>query len=650
MRKPLLKRLLSPTVAKRLCFFLLADMLIIALSLYASFLARLDFGLDEEAKHLLTVSLPFFLIFKMGMLFFFGAYRFRWRYVGVGDLSNVVKAVIVAQSLLMVLILVPLPDFMREALPGFKGFPRSVFLIDMAVSLLLLIGIRASKRFYLEVVRKLRATAEGKRTVVIGAGNVGEMVIRDMARMDYSVFYPVALLDDDEMKVGTYVRGVKVVGKIDELGEVVNRTLARAVVVAVPSLSRERLRMIYEVSRASGIETLVMAPQIYRSAESPVPLRSLEEIKVEDLLGRQSVEVDYREIKRFLKGRTILITGAGGSIGAEICTQVCAFEPKELVFFEVDETELHNLELKLRRLYPELDGSMHFTVGDIRDIERVREVVLLFSPQVIFHAAAYKHVPMMEQNAKEAVKVNVFGTWNLAKCVMESGAERFIMISTDKAVKPVSVMGATKRFAELICESFNNQSSTEFISVRFGNVLSSRGSVLPIFLEQLKQGGPLTVTHPDMERYFMTIPEAVSLVLQAGAIGRGGQVMVLDMGEPVKILQLAEDLIRLHGLEPHKDIKIEFTGIRPGEKLTEELFTPSEKAHATKHGRVFVVQEDSSVSAEQLEEMLEALRLAIDTSSIDTSESLKQLLRRYTVSPPEKEEAQDSDSAGQTPS
>lgn len=384
---------------------------------------------------------------------------------------------------------------------------------------------------------------------------------------------------------------------------------------------------------------------VYDLDGQEIQIKNPESIRIEDLVGRQSISVDYNGIREFIRGRSVLVTGAGGSIGSEIVIQICAFEPEQVILFDIDETELHNLGLKLGRMFPQLLDRAAYVTGDIRDEGRLCEVFTQWKPQIVFHAAAYKHVPMMEYNPKEAIKVNMFGTFRVANVAREYGVEKFVMISTDKAVAPTSVMGATKRMAEFICSAFNDKanrrmlrdaktkresaSSTRFISVRFGNVLGSRGSVLPLFLEQLKYGGPLTVTHPDMERYFMTIPEAVSLVLQASILGNGGEVFVLDMGKPAKIINIAEELIRLHGMEPYRDIGIQFTEPRPGEKLFEEILTAEEGTDASRHEKIFIARGSVRYTLEVIEEILDEFSTAIADSSPETTDRVKSLLKKY---------------------
>lgn len=657
MLKQYIPSLLYPSLFKRSIFFILWDILIIIISLSLSFLLRFEFALADEYVRLIAIGLPFFIIIKLAFFGLFRLYRITWRHVGINELFNIVSALIVSELVLIVLFLVPSPlNFFalteRFLSPISTGFPRSIFLIDLGISILLISGLRISKRLYLEIVSKKRNLKQGLRTIIIGAGNTGEMVLRDIAKQEFSLFYPLGLLDDDGKKLGTYIHGVKVLARTDRLKAVLRKYNVETMIIAIPSLNHKDLRRMYDDARECGIKIIKIVPRIYDFHKPDINLKSLEEIRIEDLIGRQTVKVDYGEIEKFLKGRVILITGAGGSIGSEIIMQVCGFYPERVILFDIDETELHNIALKLKQSFPYLCEKIFFVVGDIRDTEKVNEVIKTFKPQIVFHAAAYKHVPMMESNPKEAVKVNIFGTYNMAKTAAEHSVEKFIMISTDKAVRPTSVMGATKRMAEYICKAFNGSErqrnnpldprattplppllrgngKTEFISVRFGNVLGSRGSVLPLFLDQLKYGGPLTVTHRDMQRYFMTVPEAVSLVLQAAVIGKAGDVLVLDMGEPVKVVELAEELIKIHGMEPYKDVDIEFIGLRPGEKLFEEILTAEEGTVASKHERIFIARNSEKYSMEEIEDILKEFDGAIKESSALDGRRVRDLLRKY---------------------
>lgn len=632
------QKLIAPSIFKRFLFFFVFDIAAIIISLYLSFLLRFDFAVNDEYRRMFFTVLPLFLVIKLTTFVLYRLYKIVWNFVGLNELFNIATALIVSQSILIVLFLIvstpsstPLGNFISTFLdhmpPSFKSLPRSIFFIDGILSLILLSGSRISKRLYLEIVRKKRNTRGGRRTIIIGAGHTGETVLRDMARQ--SEYHPIGFLDDDGTKQGVYMQGVKVLGTTDILAAMARKHAVDVVIIAIPSLNYKILRKIFDAAKEAKIANVKIVPRMYDFHKPEIQLKNLEDIQIEDLIGRQVVNIRYDEIEKFLMDQVVLISGAGGSIGSEVTMQVCGFHPGKIILFDVDETELHTMELKLNKLFPHLRGSIHYVAGDIRDEGRIDEVFKAFSPTIVFHAAAYKHVPMMERNPKEAVKVNIFGTYTIAKASLKYGVHKFVMISTDKAVRPTSIMGATKRIAEFICSAFNRQKTTEFISVRFGNVLGSRGSVLPLFMEQLKHGGPLTITHKDMQRYFMTIPEAVALVLQASAIGRGGDILVLDMGEPVQITKLAEELIRIHGLEPYKDIDLIFTGTRPGEKLFEEILTAEEGTVATKHERIFIANHTDRYSRTDMENILKEFGELLQESAPGEEIRTKTLLKKY---------------------
>ena len=628
--RELFKNLLQPNQTKRTAFFLVFDFLITVLSLYCAFLIRFEFVIPPIYKAMFIKALPFFVIIKIMLFGLFGLYKITWRYVGISELNRIYVSAVISESLLMVMILIPFePYFSFLPLPYIAGFPRSIFFIDAMISAVFLSGSRISKRLYMEILRKGNSR-RGAKTIVIGAGSTGEMILRDIERKGFSDFYPVGMLDDDKGKVGGYIHGIKVLGTISILKEAIAKFQVAAVIIAIPSLNHKILREIYQSARDCGLKQVKIVPRIYDFHNPDVNLKNLEEISIEDLIGRQIVEVDRAGISNFIRDKSVLITGAGGSIGSEIVMQVCSFDPSRVVLFDIDETELHNMSLRIGRILPHISERCHFATGDIRDIGRLDEIFKAYSPEIVFHAAAYKHVPMMEANPKESLKVNIFGTYALADASERYGVSKFILISTDKAIRPTSIMGATKRIAEAICKAFNdNHGKTEYISVRFGNVLGSRGSVLPIFLEQLKHGGPLKVTHPDICRYFMTIPEAVSLVLQASVIGKGGEVLVLDMGEPVKILTLAEELIRLHGLTPYVDVDITFSGLRPGEKLFEEVLSAEEGTMSSKHKKVFIARNSESNSVHDMESLLEELKVVLQHAPMDDIDGVKKSLGKY---------------------
>ena len=633
--------LINSSSLKRVSFFVLADAAIIWFSLYLAFLCNSDFVFKPEIAGSVNQIFLFFAATKLLTLVIFGVYRLTWRFAGISDLYNIVVAMLIAE---MALLIMSLPSSVLPTLP-LLGIPKRVFFVDGILSLGLVLALRVSKRVFLEVVRKRRPTHRGENTLIVGAGNVGEMMLRDIIRNNFGEFYPIGFLDDDRTKIGSHIHGVKVLGEIKDLPAAIQRFRIQAVIIAIPALNHRTLRQLYDWAIKAGVKNIKIVPRIYSHTQPDINMKSLESISIEDLVGRQSVCVDCKGIRNFIQGKSVIVTGAGGSIGSEIVTQVCSFGADRVILFDIDETELHNLGIKLRRLFPNIGNRIIYVTGDVRDEIRVRETFSEWRPQIVFHAAAYKHVPMMEYNPKEAVKVNMFGTFIVAGAAQSHGVEKFIMISTDKAVQPTSVMGATKRMAEFICNAFNNgagshpahmsntngsgEQQTRFVSVRFGNVLGSRGSVVPLFLEQLRYGGPLTVTHEEVKRYFMTIPEAVSLVLQASELGDGGEVFVLDMGNPVKIVDIAKELIRIHGMEPYKDIDIQITALRPGEKLFEEILTAEEGTEASRHEKIFIARNTIKYSLDQMPGILREFSSAIGDTSPASNERMKSLLKKY---------------------
>ena len=631
---------------KRFLLFLLADIGLIWVSLCLSFLDYYELNLNIGYLKLINQAFFCFVVVKLLWLASFRVYKITWRFIGISDVANIFLATLIAELMLVVL---SLPN---RLLPNMAilGLSKRIFFIDGIVSFGLISTLRVSKRLYLEMIRERRTAHRGDNTLIIGAGNVGEMILRDIARNNFMGFYPIGFLDDDPTKIGSCIHGVKVLRKTDKLAEVIFRYQVQAVIIAIPTLNHKMLRSLYDGAKNAGVKTIKIVPQIYDCSRPDINMKTLECISIEDLVGRQSISVDGQGIRKFIRGKSILVTGAGGSIGSEIVVQICAYKPEQMILFDIDETELHNLGLKLQRLFPHLMKHIAYVTGDIRDELRLREVFDAWQPQIVFHAAGYKHVPMMEYNPKEAVKVNIFGTFAVASVAKDHGVEKFIMISTDKAVRPTSVMGATKRIAEFICGALNedidesnnifslkeqisrirpNSHPTQFISVRFGNVLGSRGSVVPLFLEQLRHGGPLTVTHREVKRYFMTIPEAVSLVLQATILGNGGEVFVLDMGDPVKIINIAEELIRIHGMEPYKDIDIQITELRPGEKLFEEILTAEEGTDASLHKKIFIARNGAKYPLAKLPEILKEFSAVIADPLPGSDDRMKQLLKKY---------------------
>lgn len=649
-KKGLAGGLLYPTRYKRIGFFVLLDFILISLSLFFSFFIRFEFSFPLEYEVIFFNALPLFLFIKILLLACFGIYKISWRYFGLNDFTRMAISQVVSLFILYAFFKTSLSLFSNVPIAGslsfvssLHAFPRSVFFIDWFVSLFLFSGLRVARRAFLENIRTKNGEKYGKKTLVIGAGNTGEMITRGMKIQGNRDYYPVGFLDKDANKFGTCIHGLKVFGDMDKLHHVVSKYGIEAIIIAIPSLNYKDLRRMYALAKDLRIDTIKIVPRIYDLHNPSVNIKNLEDIQTEDLLGRQAVEIDCTEIDTFLKHKVILITGAGGSIGSELAIQVCAFQPEKVILLDIDETELHQVNHKLERLFPHLfdrtlmnsriQDKVILLTGDIRDVDVVNEIFEKFKPRIVFHAAAYKHVPIMEINCKEAVKTNMFGTYNLVKAAAHYHAEKFILISTDKAVRPTSIMGATKRMAEYICTAFHEDTETSFIAVRFGNVLGSRGSVVPTFLEQLKHGGPITITHKDIERFFMTIPEAVSLVLQAAVLGKNGNILVLDMGEPVKILNLAEELIRIHGLRPYKDIDIQFIGLRAGEKLFEETLSAEEGTTASKHKKIFIAKQGKTYSKDEIEMILRGFAKLLKVLPImDNYEIIRDVLRKYVKS------------------
>ncbi len=485
-------------------------------------------------------------------------------------------------------------------------FPAGLGIVAYGAMLIGFGGSRAAKRLAYEFFSR-RYPHQRQRVLVVGAGNAGEQILRDMARNPKSPYYPVAVIDDDPEKKGTYLHGVRVVGDRTVIPQVVRDYRVEMALIAIPSASSREIRDIVRRLREAGVRKIKILPGVTELASGHVTLMDLRDVAVEDLLGREPVEIDLGRIRESLAGKSVLITGAAGSIGSEIARQVARFAPELLVLLDEDETELFWLERTLREHHPTV--NIRVSLCDIRDQGKVQWIFQETHPQVVFHAAAYKHVPVMEAFPEEAVKTNVFGTKYVAEAAIANGTERFVLISTDKAVNPTSVMGATKRLAEMLILQMSG-GPTALMAVRFGNVLGSRGSVIEIFRKQIRHGGPVTVTHPEMRRYFMTVSEAVLLVLQAATMGQGGEVFVLDMGQPVRILDLAREMIRLSGYEPDVEIPIVFTGIRPGEKLFEELLTAEEGTEATTHEKIFRAKIRCSLDGEAFRGILKALEEA----------------------------------------
>jgi len=585
-------------------WFLLADIVLIIFSVFLAYSLRFEGNIPAGYIGNLKAVIILALVFSVPIFYSFKLYSFSWSYVSTNELITLVKATTLSFLLLGLSLFI-----VRKAII-FRGFPRSVLFISFFLVLIFSGGLRISKRIYLQLFHK--TISEGKdRTLIIGAGDAGEQILRSIRNTETeSIYFPIGFIDNNFSKQGVIIHGLKVLGKIDDIPKVSKEKNVQALIIALPSAGPEIIKKAVEKGREAGLKNIKIIPSMTEIIGGQVSIRDLKELRIEDLLVRELVSIDFSEIENFVKDKIILITGGVGSIGSELCRQVARFKPSELIIIDQDETGIFNISEELKERFSRLNFSS--IVGDICDKAKINRIFSQFQPQVVFHAAAYKHVPVMEVHPDEAVKNNIFGTKIVCEAAFKNKAEKLIFVSTDKAINPSSVMGATKRVGEMICQALNKngKSKTKFVSVRFGNVLDSKGNVVEVFKEQIKRGGPVKVTHPNMKRYFMTTPEACLLVMQAGAIGQGGEVLVLDMGEPIKIIDLAKELIRLSGFEPDKDIPIVFTQPRLGEKMFEEILTAEEGTIATQSQKIFIAKL-SDVREDKLNQGLNKIKGAV---------------------------------------
>ena len=594
-------------------FVLIGDIAIIIISVLGSFALRLDVGELPFYFPAAVLMCAVALAMKIPTYFFFGLYRRLWIYASTGELRLITVAVTTASVLTSgVMVLLIVTDNV------FPGMPRSALGIDWLLSLVLIGGSRFALRILAEQSMASRASGKGKRTIIIGAGDAGALVVRELQKSSQLNLTPVGFLDDDPAKQKHAIYGVTVIGMVSDLPASIDLHHVDEVIIAIPSAPGQLVRMVNDVCRVKGVVSRTM-PGIYELIGGKVNVSRLREVDITDLLRREPVRVNDEAVGATLKGKRVLVTGAGGSIGRELCRQIARRNPAQLVLLGHGENSIFEILLELQSDYPDLMLSP--VIADIRNAERLAQVFKQHQSEVVFHAAAHKHVPLMEANIVEAITNNILGTRNVVQTALDHNVERFVLISTDKAVRPSSIYGATKRLAEMIVLNAARESKRAFTVVRFGNVLGSRGSIIPIFKNQIASGGPVTITHPDMYRFFMTIPEAVYLVLQAASMENGGETFVLNMGEPVRILDLAEDLIRLSGLEPQRDIEIEYTGIRPGEKLTEELWDEGTPLAKTLHPDIFRLENDASFSSLNLPQAIDSL------SALSHSEATEAIIK-----------------------
>ncbi|MCK5521757.1 MAG: polysaccharide biosynthesis protein [Thiomargarita sp.] len=603
---------------------LLHDICMVALAWALAIIVRYEWPLFPEVQTVLWQVLPIVMIVQSIVLWYGGLYQGIWRLTSMPDLVTILRTVIIG-TLAIVLILVL---FNRLEL-----IPRSSLLFYPFFLTFLLGMPRLLYRLWHEHSFKFLLTGETEyqRVLVIGAGTSGDMLVRDMLRSACG-YLPVCFLDDQPRLHGGKVQGIPVFGGVDKLSELVESLAIDLIIIAMPSATDEQMRRIVELCELVPVPVRTL-PKLDNIVNLHVELSALHDVAIDDLLGRAKVQLDWQVIEAGLRHKVVMVSGGGGSIGAELCRQIARLNPTSLVIVERCEFNLYKIEMQLRQTFPDL--VLHAHLGDIVDMVAMRHLLECYSPNVIFHAAAYKHVPLLQPQAREAARNNILGTQILAQAAAAQNCQTFVMISTDKAVNPTSIMGATKRTAEMICQAMNEQSKTHFITVRFGNVLNSAGSVIPLFKAQIAKGGPVTVTHPDISRYFMTIPEACQLILQSGAMGKGGEIFVLDMGQPIKIKYLAEQMIRLSGKIHNKNVRIIYTGLRPGEKLYEELFHAEEKLGKTTHAKILLAEHRSNDWA-HLNDILKKIAEACDNYS---EKEIKTLLKNIV---PELNESKNS--------
>jgi FlaA1/EpsC-like NDP-sugar epimerase len=568
---------------------LLLDFAALSFAYVVAYLLRFDWFIPHWARDRLIDSLPYAVLIQYGAMALFGTHRYSWRYIGLREATRIFGAITAGTLVLIAIRMLSAPISRSLAPDADRGvIPYGIILAYFVLGTCAVVGIRVARRLIAERAGKRvhrEVSNASVRTVLVGAGQAGVLVVREAeARPDLGI-QPIGFVDDDPVKVGTVLHGVPVLGTTEELREICKKVGATQVLITVARASGKDVRRIVELCEEADLPVKII-PAMHEIVGGKINLSLVRSVAIEDLLRREPVRLDESAIGEKIRGRVVLVTGAGGSIGSELCRQVARFEPKQLLLVERAENALFEIHRELLADFPHLRSVP--VIADVCDAERMTQVFEQHGPALVFHAAAHKHVPMMEWNPGEAVKNNVIGTHLVARLSDRFAVETFVLISTDKAVNPTSIMGATKRVAELCTQSLAQKSRTRFLAVRFGNVLGSAGSVVPIFREQITRGGPITVTHPEMKRYFMTIPEASQLVLQAATMGNGGEIFILDMGEPVKIVDLAKDLITLSGLRPGEDIEIQFTGIRPGEKLFEELSVADEQADKTAHPKIFI--------------------------------------------------------------
>lgn len=603
-------------INKRKILFIIGDFILLYIAIYAAVLLRFDAdippGYMNNIKNLFILA----CLVNIPMFYLFGLYSRLWVYASIEELIQLFLATVAGM----------LAEYIGSIILNID-MPRSVYIISWFITFILVGGLRFSYRLFKKLKGLKHRLNPKKRIMVVGAGDAGSMLIKEIKSSKKSIYDPVVAIDDDVSKHGTKINGVLIVGGRDKIVSTAHELYIDEILIALPSIPKKEVSSIVKICKQTPCKLKVL-PGVYNIVNGEVGIKEIRDVNIEDLLARDKIDLNTEEIAQYLKDEVILVTGGGGSIGSEICRQVLKYDPKMLLIFDIYENNAYELHNELLSIYDNKD-NIRVIIGSIRDEKRLEQVFVQYKPTVVFHAAAHKHVPLMEENPLEAIKNNVFGTLNVVQCAHQYNSKKFVLISTDKAVNPTNIMGATKRIAEMLIQYMDQRSDTVYTAVRFGNVLGSNGSVIPLFQKQIQNGGPVTVTHHEITRFFMTIPEASSLVIQAGAMAAGGEIFVLDMGEPIKIADLVKSLIEMYGLEPGVDIEVKYTGLRPGEKLYEELLMTEDGVVVTKNDKI-LIEKNSKVDFDLLMEEIDKIRDKEFSNVEEIKDFIKKVVPTYS--------------------
>lgn len=611
----------SAQLRRRRFFLVLYDILAVLISGYLALCVRFDFSFSEiptNYEHVMLRVMPYSIGITILIFIIFRLYSSLWTYAGMVEIVNIAAAGIVSGFAELLLIMVLNKNV---AVP----MPRSYYFLYTVFLMVLIFLSRFSYRGFRACIRRRVNEGIQKRVLIIGAGAAGDAIIREIKNSSYLDMKIVGVIDDNPNKIGNYIHGIKIIGNRDTIIENTKELDVDIIILAIPTASAKDIKELLNICKETGCE-LKRLPGIYQLVNGEVSVSKLKDVDVNDLLGREPIQPNLESIMGYVSDKVVMVTGGGGSIGSELCRQIAMYHPRQLVLVDIYENTTYDIQNELRHNFPNL--NLVVLIASVRNTKRMDQIFETYRPEIVYHAAAHKHVPLMEDSPNEAIKNNVLGTWKVVQAADKWNVQRFVMISTDKAVNPTNIMGASKRICEMIIQTYDKHSKTEFVAVRFGNVLGSNGSVIPLFKKQIAEGGPVTVTHPDIIRYFMTIPEAVSLVLQAGAYAKGGEIFVLDMGEPVKILDLAKNLILLSGHKPDEDIQIVFTGLRPGEKLYEEMLMKEEGMQETEN-QLIHIGKPIEMDEERFMQQLEELRDYVTEEPDDIREAIMKIVPTY---------------------